>query len=164
MNPPSEQLIRDYLNRMSVAARRKLGFRDRQALLDRTRMQIEVACGGPGAASAAQVRKVLAGFGDPVAVVESEHARITAGPDPAVGPESNGVTRSGAPAARFQEARGAPAGVGRPALDEVGGTHDEAAGGAPADAPGASAAGGVPAGGVPAGGVPAGSVPAGSVP
>ena len=86
MNPPTEQLIRDYLNRLSVAARTKLGFRDRQALLDRTRMQIELDCGGPSTASAAQVRKALAGLGDPMALVESEHARIAAGSQTRISP------------------------------------------------------------------------------
>ena len=78
MNPPTEQLIRDYLNRLSVAARTKLGFRERQALLDRTRMQIEMDCGGLSTASAEQVRKALAGLGDPMAIVEAEYARIVA--------------------------------------------------------------------------------------
>jgi hypothetical protein len=78
MNPPTEQLIRDYLNRLSVAARTKLGFRERQALLDRTRMQIEMDCGGLSTASAEQVRKALAGLGDPMAIVEVEYDRIVA--------------------------------------------------------------------------------------
>ena len=46
MNPPTEQLIRDYLNRLSVAARGKLGFSERQSLLDRTRARIEAECDG----------------------------------------------------------------------------------------------------------------------
>jgi hypothetical protein len=88
MNPPSEQLIRDYLNRMSVAARRRLGLKDLQALLDRTRTRIEMECGGLAGASAAQVKKVLAGLGDPVAVVEGEHARITGAGAAAASPQA----------------------------------------------------------------------------
>jgi len=78
MNPPTEQLIRDYLNRLSVASRSKLGFSERQALLDRTRARIELDCGGVRHASAVQVRKILADLGDPIAVVELEHARLSA--------------------------------------------------------------------------------------
>ncbi|HUC57264.1 MAG TPA: hypothetical protein VMA95_07675 [Streptosporangiaceae bacterium] len=70
MNPPTEQLIRDFLNRLSVAARDELGFTERQSLLDRTRARIEAECGGVDNATAPQVRKVLAGLGDPIAVVE----------------------------------------------------------------------------------------------
>ena len=79
MNPPTEQLIRDYLNRLSVAARGKLGFSERQSLLDRTRARIEAECDGSNGASAIQVRRALAGLGDPIAIVEREHARICAG-------------------------------------------------------------------------------------
>src|SRR6185437_1382993 len=79
MNPPTEQLIRDYLNRLAVAARGKLGFSERQSLLDRTRARIEAECDGSNGASAIQVRRALAGLGDPIAIVEREHARICAG-------------------------------------------------------------------------------------
>lgn len=72
MNPPAEQLIRDYLNRLSVAARGKLGFSQRQSLLDRTRARIEAECGGINGASALQVRKALAELGDPIVLVERE--------------------------------------------------------------------------------------------
>src|SRR5215472_9516714 len=72
MNPRSEQLIRDYLNRLSVAARGKLGFSQRQALLARTRARIEAKCGGIDGASAVQVRKALAELGDPIVLVERE--------------------------------------------------------------------------------------------
>jgi hypothetical protein len=72
MNPPTEQLIRDYLNRLSVAARGKLGFSQRQSLLDRTRARIEAECGGTNGASAVEVRKALADLGDPIVLVELE--------------------------------------------------------------------------------------------
>src|SRR5260370_5130498 len=72
MNPPTEQLIRDYLNRLAVAARGQLGFAQRQSLLDRTRARIDAECAGACGASAVQVRKALAGLGDPIALVELE--------------------------------------------------------------------------------------------
>jgi hypothetical protein len=72
VNPPTEQLIRDYLNRLALAARDKLEFPERQALLDRTRAWIEAECGGVNGASAAQVGKALASLGDPIALVERE--------------------------------------------------------------------------------------------
>jgi hypothetical protein len=72
MNPPTEQLIRDYLNRLSVAARGRLGFSERQSLLDRTRARIEAECGGINGASAVRVRKALADLGDPIVLVELE--------------------------------------------------------------------------------------------
>ncbi len=70
MNPPAEQLVRDFLNRLSLAARGKLGFAERQSLLDRTRARIEAECGAVDHATAVQVRKVLVSLGDPVAIVE----------------------------------------------------------------------------------------------
>ena len=97
MNPPTEQLIRDYLNRLSVAARGKLGFSERQSLLDRTRARIEAECDGINGASAIQVRRALAGLGDPIAIVEREHARIGAG-------EVGSVTGSAAIAGTRSEA------------------------------------------------------------
>lgn len=79
MNPRSEQLIRDYLNRLSVAARGKLGFSQRQALLASTRARIEAKCGGMDGASAVQVRKALAELGDPVVLVEREARQAESG-------------------------------------------------------------------------------------
>jgi len=78
MNPPGEQLVRDYLNRLAVAARGRLGHADRQGLLERTRAHIEVECGGLRDASAEQVRRALAAMGEPIALVEKERARIAA--------------------------------------------------------------------------------------
>lgn len=72
MNSPAEQLMRDYLNRLSVAARGKLGFSQRQSLLDRIRARIEAECGGINDASTVQVRKALADLGDPIVLVELE--------------------------------------------------------------------------------------------
>ena len=78
MNPPSEQLIRDYLNRLSLAAKAGLGPGDRQALLDQTRARIDAECGGIAKPTAAQVRRTLAGLGDPLALVEKERSRVAA--------------------------------------------------------------------------------------
>lgn len=79
MNPPTEQLVRDYLNRLSVAARGKLGFSQRQSLLDRTRARIEAECGGINGASAVQVRRALAELGDPIVLVEREVGQAESG-------------------------------------------------------------------------------------
>ncbi|MHB1594146.1 MAG: hypothetical protein ACYCO9_12040 [Streptosporangiaceae bacterium] len=79
MSPPTEQLVRDYLNRLSLAARPTLGFSDRQVLLDQVRARIEADSGGMRKASPAEVRRVLATLGDPIAVVEAVHARLAAG-------------------------------------------------------------------------------------
>ena len=78
MNPPTEQLVRDYLNRLSLAARGRLGSRERQALLERTRAHIEVAVGGLRDATAEQVRHALAAPGDPNALVENERVKTSA--------------------------------------------------------------------------------------
>jgi hypothetical protein len=79
MNPPTEQLVRDYLNRLSLAARHTLGLSDRQTLLDQVRARIEVDSGGMRKASPAEVRRALAALGDPIAVVEAVHARLATG-------------------------------------------------------------------------------------
>jgi hypothetical protein len=80
MNPPTEQLIRDFLNGLSVAARGRLGFSERQSLLDRTRARIEAECGDIASATTVQVRKVLASLGDPIAIVE--RVRLTDSTEP----------------------------------------------------------------------------------
>ena len=79
MHPPTEQLIRDYLNRLSVAARGRLGISQRQYLLDRTRARIEAECGGINGASAVEVRKALADLGDPIVLVEREASQAGSG-------------------------------------------------------------------------------------
>jgi hypothetical protein len=78
MSPPTEQLIRDYLNRLSVAARDRLGPDDRRALLDRTRKLIERKSDFAGRPTTMEVGKVLARLGDPVALVEQEFRRLAA--------------------------------------------------------------------------------------
>jgi hypothetical protein len=78
MIPPTEQLIRDYLNRLSLAAKIRLEPGDRQGLLDHTRARIDAECGGITNPSAARVRRTLAGLGDPMALVEMERSRAAA--------------------------------------------------------------------------------------
>jgi hypothetical protein len=78
MEPTAEQLIRDYLNRLSVAARTRLRSEDRRAFLARTRELIERRAGAPATADPGEVQEVLSGLGEPVAAVENEYARLAA--------------------------------------------------------------------------------------
>jgi hypothetical protein len=90
MSPPNEQLVRDYLNRLSQAARAGLESREKQDLLERTRARIEAESGGVASASEVQVRAVLASLGDPAALAESEHARVASGAEMAASMAGNG--------------------------------------------------------------------------
>ena len=76
MRPPAEQLIRDYLNRLSVAARSRLKPEDRRAFLARTGDFIERQSGVRGTADPAEVMRILAGIGEPENVVERERVRL----------------------------------------------------------------------------------------
>ena len=76
MSPPTEQLIRDYVSRLSVAAQGRLSRDDRRALLDRTRGYIEHNTGLSGPATALEVAAVLYRLGDPVLVVAHEVQRL----------------------------------------------------------------------------------------
>jgi len=76
MRPPAEQLIRDYLNRLSVAARSRLKPEDRRAFLARTGDFIERQSGVRGTADPAEVMRILSGIGEPEAVVERERVRL----------------------------------------------------------------------------------------
>jgi len=78
MSPPTEQLIRDYLNRLSVAARGQLGPDDRRALVSRTRDFIERKTGFAGPPAAIEVARLLAGLGDPAGLVDQERQRLAA--------------------------------------------------------------------------------------
>jgi hypothetical protein len=77
MAPPtgSEQLIRDYLNRLSVAAR-DLAPDDRRALLERTRSLIEQKADLARRPTTMDVGRVLARLGDPARLVEQERRRL----------------------------------------------------------------------------------------
>ena len=76
MRPPAEQLIRDYLNRLSVAARSRLKPEDRRAFLARTGDFIERQSGVRGTADPAEVMRILSGIGEPENVVERERVRL----------------------------------------------------------------------------------------
>src|SRR5579872_5928731 len=76
MRPPAEQLIRDYLNRLSVAARNRLKPEDRRAFLARTGDFIERQSGVRGTADPAEVMRILSGIGEPETVVERERVRL----------------------------------------------------------------------------------------
>ncbi len=78
VNPPTEQLIRDYLNRVSVAARGRLSIEDRQAFLARTREFIEQNGRMPAHAGTMGMARLLNGLGDPVALVDRECDRLAA--------------------------------------------------------------------------------------
>ncbi len=76
MEPSAEQLIRDYLNQLSVAARTRLRSDERRAFLARMRIYIERKSGVPGTADPAAVARILSALGDPVQAVERERARL----------------------------------------------------------------------------------------
>jgi hypothetical protein len=78
MGPPTEQLIRDYLNRLSMAGRGQLTAEDRQALVTRTRDFIERNASASGSATAMQVAALLSRLGDPSDLVVQEVARLAA--------------------------------------------------------------------------------------
>ena len=74
MSPPTEQLIRDYLNRLSVASRGRLGAEDRRALVNRTHDFIERNASRSGPATSMQVAALLSRLGDPSVLVDQEVA------------------------------------------------------------------------------------------
>jgi hypothetical protein len=77
MSPPrSEQLIRDYLNRLSMAARGQLSAEDRRGLVDRTTEFIEQNVGDVARADPRQVAALLARLGDPAVIAELEYSRL----------------------------------------------------------------------------------------
>ncbi|HEY3976651.1 MAG TPA: hypothetical protein VGM79_05205 [Streptosporangiaceae bacterium] len=173
MNPPEEQLIRDYVNRVSVAARGRLSPEDRRAFVARTRELIEQNTRGAGAVSPMGVARFLNGLGDPAALVSRECDRLavqppdaTAPPPPGAGPPRSRPTRERRPRSargawrdRLRPSGGALSGVPvpRPAAPDV---SDGDAAGAAGDGP---ARGGAPrqvlAGDVVTGPVPTGDEP-----
>ncbi len=78
MDPSTEQLIRDYLNRVAVAARSSMGTDELLAFLTRMRDSIERQCAAYGGPSPAEVSSALAVMGEPKALVAREHARLAA--------------------------------------------------------------------------------------
>src|SRR5215469_3412961 len=90
MGPPAEQLVRDYLSRLSAAARGQLGADDRRALVIRTRGFIERKTGRAGPPTGLEVARLLAGLGDPAKLVSKERQRLTALRGQDVRPPSRG--------------------------------------------------------------------------
>ena len=82
MRPLAEQQLREYLNRLSVAARVRLAADDRRAFLARTRNFIEqqaTALQGDGATDiSAVVSAVLQALGEPENLAERERERLLA--------------------------------------------------------------------------------------
>jgi hypothetical protein len=93
MSPPTEQLIRDYLNRLSVAARGRLNAEDRRALVTLTHDFIERSASESGPPTAMKVAALLSRLGDPGALVEQEAARLAEARGGAAAPAE--VERSG---------------------------------------------------------------------
>ncbi|MBO0830394.1 MAG: hypothetical protein J2P28_05470 [Actinobacteria bacterium] len=78
MSSPTEQLIRQYLNQLTLAARDRLGPDERQALVNRTRQLIEQKADMPSRPTALEVGRVIAQLGDPAALVDQELRRLAA--------------------------------------------------------------------------------------
>jgi hypothetical protein len=78
MSPPTEQLIRDYLNRLSLAARGRLDAEDRRALVSRTHDFIDRTASPSGPPTSMEVAALLSRLGDPTALVDQEVARLAA--------------------------------------------------------------------------------------
>ena len=78
MSSSTEQLIRDYLNRLSGAARGQLDAGDRRALVDRTRELIARKAELDSRPTALEVGRVLSGLGDPARLVSRERERLAA--------------------------------------------------------------------------------------
>jgi hypothetical protein len=76
MSSPTDQLIRDYLNRLSGAARGQLGAGDRRALVERTREFIEREAGLASRPTTLEVGRLLSGLGDPARLVSQERERL----------------------------------------------------------------------------------------
>ena len=78
MAPPGEQLIRDYLNRLSAGARGQLGPDDRRALVDRAREIIVSKIESTGPRTALEVGRLLLELGDPATLIQQERERVGA--------------------------------------------------------------------------------------
>jgi hypothetical protein len=78
MDPSTEQLIRDYLNRVAVAARSSMGPDEVRAFLVRMHDSIERQCAAYGGPSTAEVSSALSAMGEPTALAGRERARLTA--------------------------------------------------------------------------------------
>jgi hypothetical protein len=75
---PAEQLVRDYLSRLSAAARGQLSPDDRRALVKRTHDFIERKTSVGRPPTAVEVARLLSGLGDPAGLVSQERQRLAA--------------------------------------------------------------------------------------
>jgi hypothetical protein len=115
MRPPAEQVVRDYLSRLTVAAR-TLPPEDRQAFLARYQNLVERQSGVRDMADPADVMRALSGIGEPEALVERERTRLEA-------------------QRKEREAAASKAGFWKPAPRAKGGRNGSAGGGQPRTGP-----------------------------
>lgn len=160
MSSPTDQLIRDYLSRLSAAAKGRLSAEDRQALVAGTRDFIDQNVSASDLATPMEVATFLSRLGDPAALVAREISMQDAELDEATelsapaGDERRGLRRRRSRQASWHW----PLLPGSPdiqvrLLNEV---RDQA------EARAAQEAAQVPAGTVPASPVPAGTLAAGT--
>ena len=76
MSARSEQIVLDYLSRAADAAHGTLRSDERMRFVARLRVSIEEQRRAVGAVEPADVRRVLAGFGEPKVLVERERRRL----------------------------------------------------------------------------------------
>jgi hypothetical protein len=107
MDPSTEQLIRDYLNRLAVAARSSLSPDELRAFLGRVHDSIDRQCAVYGSPSTAEVSSALAAMGEPAALVGREHARLAAA---RAGLDASSPRAAGASAATTATATDSPTG------------------------------------------------------
>ena len=107
MDPSTEQLIRDYLNRLAVAARSSMSPDELRAFLGRMHDSIDRQYVAYGSPSTAEVRSALAAMGEPAALVGREHARLAAA---RAGLDASSPRAAGASATTAATAADAPTG------------------------------------------------------
>jgi len=115
MRPPAEQVVRDYLSRLTAAAR-TLPPEDRQAFLARYQNLVERQSGVRDMADPADVMRALSGIGEPEALVERERTRLDA-------------------QRKEREAAASKAGFWKPSPRAKGGRNGSARGGQPRTGP-----------------------------
>jgi hypothetical protein len=109
MSARSEQIVLDFLSRTADAAHGTLRSDDRVRFIARLRASIEQQRQAAGAVEPAEVRQILAGFGDPRVLVERELRRLDEAR--AAAAAGNGTTAAG-PARRPGGPGGAAAAAG----------------------------------------------------
>jgi hypothetical protein len=145
MSARSEQIVLDFLSRTADAAHGTLRSDERMRFIARLRASIEQQRRAAGAVEPAEIRKVLAAFGDPKVLVERELRRLQE--LRRTGPAPDGSVAHGGVADGAMADSGAGEGVAAEGVAAHGGLADRAAahGGA---ADGAAAHGGAADGAV----------------